>query len=82
MKILVDENLCIGAAPCVAIAPDVFQLNEEGKAIVINPKGADDDTIDAATRACPVEAIFLYKEPEQIFPTSNNRKVKIVFDNE
>jgi len=70
MKIVVDRNLCIGAAPCVAIAGEVFELDEEGKAIVINPKGADDETILLAAQACPVRAILLYNEEtgKQIFP--------------
>jgi ferredoxin len=71
MFIVVDENLCIGAAPCVAIAGSVFQLNDEGKAIVIDAKGEDDETIILAAEACPVRAIFLYKEEDesQIYPS-------------
>jgi ferredoxin len=70
MKIEIDRNMCIGAAPCVAIAGDVFQLDEEGKAIVIDPKGADDETIKLAAEACPVRCIFLYEEEsgQQIYP--------------
>lgn len=62
MKIVVDENLCIGAAPCVAIAGAVFQLNEEGKAFVVDAYGADDETIKLAAEACPVRAILLFDE--------------------
>ena len=70
MKIVVDRNLCIGAAPCVAIAGAVFQLDEEGKAIVLDEKGTDDETIQLAAEACPVRAILLYKDnsDEQIYP--------------
>jgi len=70
LKIVVDRDLCIGAAPCVAIAGNVFQLDEEGKAIIIDPKGADDETIMLAAEACPVRAIFLYKEDtnKQVYP--------------
>ena len=70
MKVVVDRNLCIGAAPCVAIAGSVFQMDDEGKAIVIDAHGADDQTIMLATQACPVLAIFLYDEADgrQLFP--------------
>jgi len=70
MKIIVDKNLCIGAAPCVAIAGSVFQLDEEGKAIVIDPHGADDETIKLAAEACPVRAIILIDEKtgKRIYP--------------
>ncbi|MFC1749818.1 ferredoxin [Pseudomonadota bacterium] len=70
MKIVVDRDLCIGAAPCVAVAGGVFQLDDEGKAIVIDPKGADDETIKLAAQSCPVKAIKLYNEEtdEEIIP--------------
>ena len=73
MKIVVDRDLCIGAAPCVAIAGSVFQLDEEGKAIIIDEKGADDETIKLAAEACPTRAIILTDETSgaQIYPPEN-----------
>lgn len=70
MKVVVNRDLCIGAAPCVAIAGAVFQLDDEGKAIVIDPKGTDDETIRLAAEACPVRAIILTDEDtgKQIYP--------------
>lgn len=35
-RIVVDPDLCIGAASCVTIAPDVFTLNTENKAEVLD----------------------------------------------
>lgn len=68
-KIVVDRDLCIGAASCVAVAPGVFELDDENKAVVTNPKGADDETILLAAKSCPTHAILLYDENgEQIFP--------------
>lgn len=73
MKIEVKRDLCIGAAPCVAIAGAVFQLDEEGKAIVLDPKGADDATIRMAAEACPVRAIYLYDDSgKQLYPPAND----------
>lgn len=68
-KIYVDRNLCIGAASCVAVAPDVFELDEENKAVVKNPKAADDETILLAAESCPTRAIIVYDEDgNQIYP--------------
>jgi len=68
-KIVVDRDLCIGAAPCVTVAPGVFQLDDENKAYVVDPNGADAETILLAAQACPVQAIFLYDENgNQIYP--------------
>ena len=68
-KIYVDRELCIGAASCVAIAPSVFALDEENKAYVVNPEGADYETILLAAQSCPTKAILLYDENgNQIYP--------------
>ncbi|MBI3274228.1 MAG: ferredoxin [Candidatus Colwellbacteria bacterium] len=68
-KIVVDRNLCIGAASCIAVAPGVFELDSENKAVVYNDKGADDETILLAAQSCPTQAILLFdEEGNQIFP--------------
>jgi ferredoxin len=68
-KIVIKYNTCIGAAPCVAVAPGVFQLDDMGKAYIVDPKAADVDTIMMAAESCPVMAILLYDENgERIYP--------------
>ena len=68
-RIYIDRDLCIGAASCVAIAPGVFSLDDENKAVVINDKGADDETILLAAQSCPTRAIILFDEQgNQIYP--------------
>ena len=32
MKAYVDQDVCIGCGMCTSLAPDVFQMNGEGKA--------------------------------------------------
>lgn len=58
MKPIVNKDLCIGCGTCAAIAPDVFEINAEGKAEV---KGTDfagkENVINQAKDACPVQAI-------------------------
>ena len=68
-KIYVDRDLCIGAASCVAIAPGVFQLDEENKAYVADEKAADDETILLAAKSCPTKAIIVFDtEGKQLYP--------------
>ena len=68
-KIVVDRNLCIGAASCIAVAPGVFELDRENKAVVYNAEGADDETILLAAKSCPTQAIILFdEEGKQIYP--------------
>lgn len=70
-RVEVDRDLCIGAAPCVTVAPGVFQLDEENKAYVVDPKGADDETILLAAQSCPVQAIKIFdEEGNQVYPES------------
>ena len=60
-KYLVEviREKCISAASCVAIAPKVFQLDEEQLAIVISQDGNDDDTKLLAAQSCPTMAIIV-----------------------
>jgi len=62
MQVTVDRDLCIGAANCVRIAPTVFQLDEEGKAIVLDPTSVDDRTLQWAAENCPTGAIILEED--------------------
>ena len=66
----IDQNACIGAAPCTAIAPNTFGLDVNGKAVVLSTVDQDDnETILSAARACPVAAIIIKNEKgEKVFP--------------
>lgn len=60
-KIEVDRKLCIGAATCIAVSADAFELDNEGIAVV--KAGAleiDDNTLLQAAQSCPTQAIYLY----------------------
>ncbi len=74
--IKIDRELCIGAASCVAVYPEIFQLDAENKAILLKNDGrhtseqtqvdvlscqsVDDDQLLLAAQSCPTAAIFLY----------------------
>jgi len=83
-KIIIDRNLCIGAASCVVVAPEVFEMDDENKAVILL-KGdkreqdettkdqlmtdLDDETILLAAQSCPTQAIILEDEDgKRIFP--------------
>jgi ferredoxin len=77
-SVKVDRDTCIGAAPCVAAAASVFELDDEQKAVMkknggektsdmtnvadLEDQGMDDATLMAAAESCPVRAIYLYDE--------------------
>ncbi|MGD0329167.1 MAG: ferredoxin [Nitrososphaeria archaeon] len=55
----VDMDTCIGCAACVAICPDVFELQDDGKSHVKNPDACDKCDCQASVDSCPVSAITL-----------------------
>ena len=77
-KLMVDRNLCIGAASCVAVAPSTFELDPENKAVLrrkqpppssdmterkdLEDQAIDDETILLAAKSCPTQAIIVYDE--------------------
>ncbi|MBI4079308.1 MAG: ferredoxin [Candidatus Levybacteria bacterium] len=78
LKVKVDRNLCIGAASCVAVAPNTFELDSEGKAVIKKKDGTttsdfvnyseinDNETnIEHAAKSCPVNAIIIVEVDEQ-----------------
>lgn len=69
-KIVVDRNLCIGAATCVAVAPKAFQLDNEAKAIILPSVGEESEqTIIDAAKSCPVAAIIVSDAAgKQLYP--------------
>ena len=68
-KIVIDRDLCIGAASCIAVSGITYELDGETKAVVIDPNTVDDDTLIMSAESCPTKAIFLFdKEGKQIFP--------------
>ena len=68
VEVTVDRALCIGSGDCVDTAPDVFQLDSEDKAIVVDPDGASVDDVIEAARNCPVSAIFVAGEDGDLYP--------------
>ena len=54
----VDKEKCIGCGTCPAIAPDIFKMEDDGKAGVVEGDFAGkEDLINQSKDACPVQAI-------------------------
>ena len=68
-KIVVDRDLCIGAASCIAVAGGTYELDGETKAVVTNADDTSDETLIMSAESCPTRTILLFdKEGKQIFP--------------
>ncbi|MGI0090766.1 MAG: ferredoxin [Nitrososphaerales archaeon] len=81
ITVRVDENVCVSNSVCVALAPNVFQLKKQDAptifaplAYVVDPNGADNDTIIQAAQMCPTGAIIIEdaETGERIHPVPKN----------
>ena len=59
MKIRTDVEACVGAGQCVLLAPTVFDLDDDGKVVVLDEQPSADrrDEVENAAVACPAFAI-------------------------
>lgn len=70
MKITVDRNRCRGVSNCASVAPNVFEIDEQFRAVILDPQGDSDQDILKAAMVCPTKAIILQDENsgKRIFP--------------
>ena len=67
-RVVVVPGKCIAAASCVAISPDVFKLNEENIAELIEEGVDSEDNIMLAAQSCPTGAIEIYEGDARVWP--------------
>jgi len=65
MKIKINQEECIGCGSCSAICPDIFDLDDDNKAIIkdtgIDQGETDDQCAKEAVDICAVDAIKIEK---------------------
>jgi ferredoxin len=57
MRITIDRERCMGSGNCSFMAPDTFDLDDDMKAVVIDPDGDGVDAVALAADGCPTKAI-------------------------
>jgi ferredoxin len=70
LKICIDRDECIGDKACENDAPETFGMDDDDKAVVLNPQGDDLESILAAAENCPVDCITVIDEEtgEKLYP--------------
>lgn len=60
MKANIDKDACIGCGLCPSICPEVFEMDDDGKAVAKSevPAGKEEEAKDAES-SCPVNAISI-----------------------
>jgi ferredoxin len=56
VRLIVDADNCIGSAECVALDPEVVELDEHGTARILVPELEEDRAL-ALCDACPVGSL-------------------------
>jgi ferredoxin len=68
LEIEIDRNVCMGSGNCSFWAPNVFDLDDEGFAIVIDAEGDPEDKIVLAAQGCPTQAITVRRDGDKVAP--------------
>jgi ferredoxin len=61
MKVIVDWDKCQDHGQCAFAAPEIFEINADGKLVVLqeNPDESLRDAAEEAADVCPVQAITI-----------------------
>lgn len=57
IRIEIDRDRCVGSGNCLFWAPGTFDLDDDGKATVVDPTGDQEETVRVAAEGCPTRAI-------------------------
>jgi ferredoxin len=59
MRVTVDFNKCTGLGICESVAPEFFEVNEEGVLELLKEDISDDglQSVEEAVAGCPTEAL-------------------------
>ena len=68
IEIRVLRETCISAGPCTVYAPNTFDIDDEGIAIIKAGNWYEFEKIVDAAKSCPVMAIEVYKDGKKVYP--------------
>ncbi len=62
LTVTIDRLLCVGFGDCIDEAPEAFEFDDEGIAVLTDPERVDRDRLLKACEICPVDAITVTDE--------------------
>lgn len=70
LTVHIDRLLCVGFGDCIDIAPDLFEFDDEGIVVFMEPSPeVDRDRLITACDVCPVDALSVHTAAgEQLVP--------------
>ena len=66
LEITIDRDACMGSGNCSFWAPGVFDLDDDGIAVVLDAGAQPDDKIVLAAQGCPTQAIAVFRGDEKL----------------
>lgn len=66
LEIRINREACMGSGNCSFWAPGVFDLDDDGIAVVLDPEAADREKVVLAFQGCPTQAITLLEDGEVV----------------
>ena len=66
LTIEINREVCMGSGNCSFWAPAVFDLDDDGVAIVIDAAGDTEDKVILAAQGCPTQAISVTRDGEKV----------------
>jgi ferredoxin len=67
---LIDREACMGSGNCLFWAPAVFDLDDDGVAIVKGDLAGREDEVRVAAANCPTSAMRV----DRLFPTARSNR--------
>jgi len=66
LEISINRDTCMGSGNCSFWAPGVFDLDDDGIAIVVDVHAQPEDKIVLAGQGCPTKAISIIRDGEKL----------------
>ncbi len=66
LEIKINREICMGSGTCSFWAPETFDLDDDGVAIVTSIDGSPEEKVILAAQGCPTQAISIIRDGEVI----------------
>ncbi len=63
VRVTVDPGICMGSGTCIAIAPEFFDIRDDGTAHPVHTVAHDSELLQMAVTRCPTGAIRVSPAP-------------------
>lgn len=62
--VVVDFNKCTGLGICESLAPDFFEVNDDGELLLLKEEISDEEMqeVEEAVNGCPTEALTIVEK--------------------